>query len=79
MSNLGAIIKQRRELLGISQNELATKCDLKNGQFISNIERGACLASPKVIKAIAKAMRMRREVLIEYAVKDAEERYRGRF
>jgi transcriptional regulator with XRE-family HTH domain len=39
---IGGLVREYRELVCISQLELAKKLGYKNGQFISNLERGIC-------------------------------------
>lgn len=42
MSNLGEIIRVGRAKTNVSQSQLAKKLGYKNGQYISNVERGQC-------------------------------------
>lgn len=39
---IGKLVKDNREKTGTSQLDLAKKLGYKNGQFISNVERGIC-------------------------------------
>jgi transcriptional regulator with XRE-family HTH domain len=39
---LGQYLKEKRELSGLSQTELAEKLGWDSGQFVSNIERDEC-------------------------------------
>lgn len=38
----GEFLKEARVEAGVTQKEIADHCGLTRGQFISNIERGAC-------------------------------------
>lgn len=39
-TNLGNFVRQKRKEKGLSQAELAKSLGYKNGQFVSNMERG---------------------------------------
>jgi ribosome-binding protein aMBF1 (putative translation factor) len=38
--NIGKLVKAAREVKGLSQTQLSKELGYKNGQFVSNIERG---------------------------------------
>lgn len=40
--NIGKLVKNTRDAKGISQTQLSKELGYKNGQFVSNIERGIC-------------------------------------
>ena len=40
--HIAKLVQEARESIGISQEELSLNLGYKNGQFISNIERGKC-------------------------------------
>lgn len=48
----GATVKQVRELLGISQRELAARCEITQGA-LSNIERGIHGTTPQTNRRLA--------------------------
>lgn len=54
--NIGEIIKERREELGMSQEELAIKLGYKSRSSINKIERDGRGLPQKKIKAIADAL-----------------------
>jgi transcriptional regulator with XRE-family HTH domain len=51
----GATVKVIREALGISQRDLAARCDISQGA-LSNIERGIHGTSPETNRKIADSM-----------------------
>ncbi|MCU7243833.1 MAG: XRE family transcriptional regulator [Microcystis aeruginosa Ma_QC_Ch_20071001_S25] len=62
----GEIIRSRRQALGISQEELAERCDLHRN-YISEIERGLKSASLRTIVLIALALGCHPHILIQEA------------
>jgi transcriptional regulator with XRE-family HTH domain len=48
----GTAVKIIRELLGITQHDLAARCDVSQGH-LSNVERGIFQASPQLGRQIA--------------------------
>lgn len=58
MGNLGLKIKQRREELGLSQEELATMLGYKHKSSINKIELGAADVPRAKVPAFAKALGM---------------------
>jgi transcriptional regulator with XRE-family HTH domain len=64
MSKLGDLFKSERMKKGISQNKLAKKLGLKNGQIISSYERGVCYPPTASIKKIAKILGVKTEMVI---------------
>lgn len=51
----GATVRVVRELTGISQRDLAARCDITQGA-LSNIERGIHGTSPETNRKLAEAM-----------------------
>lgn len=50
-NSIAKVIRQAREVAGISQVELSKQIGYENGQFISNVERGLCsVPAAKVVK-----------------------------
>lgn len=60
--NLGVILSQLRQKSGLSQAKISKLCDVNSPQYISNIERGQCLPSLKILKTM----------LSEYKVSDED-------
>ncbi len=50
--NLGQILSQLRQKSGLSQAKISKLCDVNSPQYISNIERGQCLPSLKILKTM---------------------------
>lgn len=49
--NIGQLVKNTRDAKGISQTQLSKELGYKNGQFVSNIERGICsIPFEKILK-----------------------------
>lgn len=51
----GATVRVVRELLGVSQHDLAARCDISQGA-LSNIERGIHGTTPETNRRLAEAM-----------------------
>lgn len=64
----GIVVRKHRESIGISQEELADRCDLHR-TYISLIERGLKSVSLKALLKLASALKVRPSLLI----KEAEE------
>ena len=63
---VGEKIKQRRIELGMSQEELAEKCDLTNRSSISKIEASVNGISLKKIRLLSKALDVSEAYLLGY-------------
>lgn len=57
----------------IGQEELARQLGLKNGQFISNVERGKCSIPLKSLRNLVEVLNIPHEELIDAVVKDYRE------
>lgn len=64
--SFGKAVRHRRQTMGISQEELASRCELHR-TYISEIERGLKSASLKAILAISQALGCLPHVLIREA------------
>lgn len=64
--SFGKAVRRRRQAMGISQEELASRCELHR-TYISEIERGLKSASLKAILAISLALGCLPHVLIREA------------
>ncbi len=63
---LGAFIRAQREMMELSQRQLAKMAQLSN-PYLSQIERGLHEPSVRVLKAIAEALNVRAATLLSYA------------
>ncbi|WP_428120588.1 helix-turn-helix domain-containing protein [Candidatus Poriferisodalis sp.] len=63
---LGAFIRAQRELMELSQRQLAKMAQLSN-PYLSQIERGLHEPSVRVLKALAEALNVRAATLLSYA------------
>ena len=64
----GRAVRDRREHLGISQEELAARADLHR-TYVSQIERGLKSPSLGVVEKVARAMGLRPSELVAMAEK----------
>lgn len=51
--NIGKLVKTARETKGLSQTQLSKELGYKNGQFVSNIERGICSIPHEKIRTLS--------------------------
>ncbi len=58
---LGQILSQLRQKSGLSQAKISKFCHVNSPQYISNIERGQCLPSLKILKVMLKEYKVSRE------------------
>ncbi|WP_419932325.1 helix-turn-helix domain-containing protein [Candidatus Poriferisodalis sp.] len=63
---LGDFIRAQRELMELSQRQLAKMAHLSN-PYLSQIERGLHEPSVRVLKALAEALNVRAATLLSYA------------
>lgn len=73
--NVAVLIKTKRfnHPKKYSQSELSVLLGYKNGQFISNVERGLCNVPLKMMKRIADILDISPEELKKTLLKDHEE------
>ena len=64
LKQLGDKIKKRRDVLGITQSELAKRCD-RDRQNINRIEKGNVNLSIGYLKIIAENLEMKLSELLE--------------
>ena len=82
-SAIAQFVSKHRKLKGISQMSLAKKIGYKNGQFISNIERGLCSIPPEKAKVLCKELVIDSDLdyinerLVDAVVLDYENNYRS--
>lgn len=66
-------LKRMSQDNGYSQLELSKLLGYKNGQFISNVERGLCSVPLKMLSKISQVLNISREELKKAILKDQEE------
>lgn len=71
--NIGIAIKENRKKVGISQVRLSQELGYKNGQFISNVERGLCSIPLKKVQRVSQALKVPMKVFTEALVSDYKE------
>jgi transcriptional regulator with XRE-family HTH domain len=55
-ANIASLVKSYRTPKGISQTQLSKELGYKNGQFISNVERGLCSIPFEKIPTLSKIL-----------------------
>ena len=70
--NMANLIHTKRKELKIPQTELGFKLgyNQKNGQFISNVERGACSLPPSKFNIASEVLGISRDQLIDAYLDD---------
>jgi transcriptional regulator with XRE-family HTH domain len=73
--NIATLIRSKRigHTKNYSQSDLSLLLGYKNGQFISNVERGLCNVPLKMMKKIAEVLDINPEELKSAILKDHEE------
>ena len=71
---IGRIIKLGRGLEKISQSKLSESLGYRNGQFISNVERGICSIPLDKVAKVASVLKLDSEDLRNALVEDFESR-----
>ena len=56
--HIAQLVKTRRNEIAMPQTELSQRLGYKNGQFISNVERGLCSIPLKKIKLLAEILKI---------------------
>lgn len=64
-NSIASVVREYRTKEGLSQSELSKKVGYKNGQFISNAERGLCTIPTKKLRRISVAINCPLELLID--------------
>lgn len=74
-SNIAKLIRTKRldHPQGYSQSELSNKLGYKNGQFISNVERGLCNIPLKMLSKISEVLSIKPEEIKEAILRDHEQ------
>ena len=73
--NIASLVRTKRigHPKNYSQSDLSLLLGYKNGQFISNVERGLCNVPLKMMKKISEVLDIRPEDLKAAILKDHEE------
>lgn len=66
LEQMGEFIRAQRKLMELSQRELAKLTNLSD-PYVSQLERGLHEPSIRVLRALANALNVRAEVMLEYA------------
>jgi len=69
-NHISNYLKARRAEVGISQGDLSRSIGFKNGQYISNIERGLCSIPSAKITALATSLKTKPRDIIDVMVMD---------
>jgi len=69
-NNVAKIVRIKRAEVGLSQTDLSKICNYKNGQFVSNVERGLCSIPAKKLKIFAKALNLEPNILVKAMLRD---------
>lgn len=72
-NNIAKLVSNRRQNLGLTQTELSIMVGFKNGQFVSNIERGLCSIPAKDIVKLADGLKINSSLIVEAMVLDYKE------
>lgn len=72
--NIARLVKEARlsHSSRMSQSELSHKLGYKNGQFISNVERGLCSIPLKSLAQFADVLEIPRERVVEVILEDTK-------
>lgn len=68
--NIAEVIRVKRTAAGISQQDLSGLIGYKNGQFVSNVERGLCSIPQEKIYLIAGLIKAEPQELMTAIAKD---------
>ncbi len=69
-TGISKLLKESREKTPWSQTDLAKKLNMRNGQFISNIERGLCGLPSKYGSQVCDILSIDKDVMIETMTAD---------
>lgn len=74
-TNIAKLVKEKRleSPQGLSQNDLSKLLGYKNGQFISNVERGLCGVPYKNLNKLCEILSIEQAELKACILKDVEE------
>lgn len=69
-SSVGKLVRESREKVGLSQTALAKKLNYKNGQFVSNVERGKCSIPLKTSLLLCSCLNISKDAMALAYVED---------
>lgn len=69
-SNIARLVKIYRLEENLSQPELSEKLGYRNGQFVSNVERGLCSIPAHKVNLLSNAIKVPRERIVDAMVED---------
>lgn len=72
--SIAGLVRSNRKSVGISQGTLSTRLGFKNGQFISNIERGLCSIPFRDIEPLSRELKIDKALIIEAMITDYKNR-----
>ena len=72
--NIAKLVRSKRVIQGISQTELSNKMGYKNGQFISNVERGLCSIPLSKVKHLTSEIGADRDEIINAMTQDLKDK-----
>ncbi len=76
--SFGDVIKRAREALGLTQKEVAHRCENITPMYVSQIEKGDRTPSPRVCRLLAKALELNADqLLLKAHLVSAPEEIRG--
>lgn len=72
--HIAKLVKTKRQThpARLSQSELSHKLGYKNGQFISNVERGLCSIPLKSLSTFCEILDIPKKEIVETMLKDLE-------
>jgi transcriptional regulator with XRE-family HTH domain len=68
--NMAKLCANYREAAQISQQQLAVFLGFKNGQFISNVERGICTIPLRKMKVFCGVLKIEKQMAISSIIAD---------
>lgn len=71
-NEVATFIKTKRNELNISQKELSDKIGMRtrDGQFLSNVERGICQFPVRYVKQLAEALDVSEDTIVDLITSD---------
>lgn len=78
-NHIAKLLKESRLAKGMSQNELAKAVGFKNGQFVSNIERGICSIPFKKVPLVCELLEIKKNVVLHAVHQDISVDFYSRF
>ena len=76
LSSIGQYLRQKRKDANLSQNEVGRLLGYKNGQFVSNWERGDQEPPAETLPKLVRIYKINEEELLRVLLEDSEQFYR---